>query len=160
MESHRTLGHLAAIFCTRLFPGGMDCILSRLRLSSLHRRPTTVQSLTPDHELDIALLGHEHADCPILDSITIPRFITPGQWCLFKHHLGLQGSKGFPDQQVVLQSLLVRLLAAASYAHGSMPKSGCIGSPTCFSPLRAQISGAGCFSNLANNQLGISCHSS
>jgi len=52
----------------------------------------------------IADLGSKHADCPILLTITIPELnlchIKP-----FGIMLGVEGSKGFPEQQGVSQNL-------------------------------------------------------
>ena len=64
-----------------------------------------VQSLTPLHALAITGLGDKHADCPILATITVPEFVTLGQAQPFDGALGVQGCKGFPDQQVILPVL-------------------------------------------------------
>ena len=78
------------------FLNGMDCILSTLEFVYTHHgMPTAVQSLTAFRELNIALLGSYHADCPIQRIITIPEFCSrPVE--TFVYNLGTLGSKGVP----------------------------------------------------------------
>ncbi len=84
------------IGCSTPFGRGPDCILSRLPVVwTGHRRPTTVQSLTAFHRLDVAPVGSDHADCPILAIFTIPR-LHSGPERAFATLLGRQGSQGVP----------------------------------------------------------------
>lgn len=99
------------------FPKGLDCILSRLRMTS-PSMTTNTRSVSDASPFPVITgLGDKHAGCPILLIITIPEFIILSQLVLSELTLVQKGSKGVPEQQGVSQSH--NTLLATSMVRGS-----------------------------------------
>lgn len=106
--------------CLLSFPRSLDCILSRLGMTS--PSPTTdIRSVSDASPCPvIAGLGDKHADCPISIIITVPKFVILSQLTLSQSTLVDRALRGFP-----INKISCRLLFASS----------CTKNPTSYWPI-------------------------